>query len=247
MAHGDYRRKYLELKNDHQEGERELASQDHPLLLITWLAALWYLNRRRPVLVWALQLLNVCLRCKPSWHQGLVHDAVACASFLKLHSNLPKQVDPIVLRGDLQNRKTHEEKANAWGEKDHPLLLLRHRPNSYGRRHRQRRTWTVRMAHGTSRHSARCLKLQRIRHIATFLLGHPRWASLFDIKHIVSLIYIGLCASISDSSRTRLATFPLNGYNFSSSPRPQIAMRFSTFFYLSGCIPVFWPISNLGT
>ena len=61
----------------------------------------------------------------------------------------------------------------------------------------------------------------------------------FYIKHIVSLIYIGLCASIADSSRTRLATFPLNGYNFSSSPRPQIAMRFSTFFYLSGCIPVF--------
>ena len=39
------------------------------------------------------------------WHQGLVHDAVACASFLKLHPNLPKQVDPIVLRGDPQNRE----------------------------------------------------------------------------------------------------------------------------------------------
>ena len=45
------------------------------------------------------------------WHQGLVHDAMACASFLKFHPNLPKQVDPIVLRGEPQNRKTREEKA----------------------------------------------------------------------------------------------------------------------------------------
>jgi len=34
------------------------------------------------------------------WHQGLVHDAMACASFLKFHPNLPKQVESIVLRGD---------------------------------------------------------------------------------------------------------------------------------------------------
>ncbi|XP_046440285.1 E3 ubiquitin-protein ligase MYCBP2-like isoform X2 [Daphnia pulex] len=46
------------------------------------------------------------------WHQGLVHDAMACASFLKFHPNLPKQVDPIVpLRGDPRHRKTREEKA----------------------------------------------------------------------------------------------------------------------------------------
>lgn len=32
------------------------------------------------------------------WHQGLVHDAMACASFLKFHPNLPKQVDSVVLR-----------------------------------------------------------------------------------------------------------------------------------------------------
>jgi len=34
------------------------------------------------------------------WHQGLVHDAMACASFLKFHPNLPKQVDAVVLRRD---------------------------------------------------------------------------------------------------------------------------------------------------
>lgn len=45
------------------------------------------------------------------WHQGLVHDAMACASFLKFHPNLPKQVDSITLRGDPRNRKTREEKA----------------------------------------------------------------------------------------------------------------------------------------
>ena len=33
-------------------------------------------------------------------HQGLVHDAIACASFLKSHPNLPKQVESIVFRGD---------------------------------------------------------------------------------------------------------------------------------------------------
>ena len=34
------------------------------------------------------------------WHQGLVHDAMACASFLKFHPNLPKQVETIIkLRG----------------------------------------------------------------------------------------------------------------------------------------------------
>ena len=26
------------------------------------------------------------------WHEGIVHDAMACASFLKFHPNLPKQV-----------------------------------------------------------------------------------------------------------------------------------------------------------
>ena len=46
------------------------------------------------------------------WHQGLVHDAMACASFLKFHPNLPKQMEQIVLRnGDPRSRKTREEKA----------------------------------------------------------------------------------------------------------------------------------------
>ena len=33
------------------------------------------------------------------WHQGLVHDAMACASFLKFHPNLPKQHDHVVFIG----------------------------------------------------------------------------------------------------------------------------------------------------
>ena len=34
------------------------------------------------------------------WHQSLVHDAMACASFLKFHPNLPKQVEAVILRGE---------------------------------------------------------------------------------------------------------------------------------------------------
>jgi E3 ubiquitin-protein ligase MYCBP2 len=34
------------------------------------------------------------------WHQGLVQDAMACASFLKFHPDLPKQPDCVLLRGD---------------------------------------------------------------------------------------------------------------------------------------------------
>lgn len=34
------------------------------------------------------------------WHQGLVHDAMACASFLKFHPNLPKQIEAVILRGE---------------------------------------------------------------------------------------------------------------------------------------------------
>ena len=45
------------------------------------------------------------------WHQGLVHDAMACSSFLKFHPDLPKRIDPIILRNDTQVRKTREEKA----------------------------------------------------------------------------------------------------------------------------------------
>lgn len=46
------------------------------------------------------------------WHQGLVHDAMACASFLKFHPNLPKNVDPTMPLGpDIRHRKTREEKA----------------------------------------------------------------------------------------------------------------------------------------
>lgn len=46
------------------------------------------------------------------WHQGLVHDAMVCASFLKFHPNLPKQVDPIMpLGAETGQRKTREEKA----------------------------------------------------------------------------------------------------------------------------------------
>lgn len=45
------------------------------------------------------------------WHQGLVHDAMACASFLKFHPNLPKVMETTVLRGDMRNCKTKEEKA----------------------------------------------------------------------------------------------------------------------------------------
>lgn len=32
------------------------------------------------------------------WHEGLVHDAMACASFLKFHPTLPKQGALVVTR-----------------------------------------------------------------------------------------------------------------------------------------------------
>lgn len=32
------------------------------------------------------------------WHEGIVHDAMACASFLKFHPNLPKQGAVVVTR-----------------------------------------------------------------------------------------------------------------------------------------------------
>ena len=34
------------------------------------------------------------------WHQGLVQDAIACASFLKFHPDLPKHSECVVLRAD---------------------------------------------------------------------------------------------------------------------------------------------------
>lgn len=36
------------------------------------------------------------------WHEGLVHDAMACASFLKFHPNLPKQGALVVTRHNSQ-------------------------------------------------------------------------------------------------------------------------------------------------
>merc|ERR1740128_742652 len=44
------------------------------------------------------------------WHQGLVHDAMACASFLKFHPNLPKQHDHVLFIGGHRNGKSREEK-----------------------------------------------------------------------------------------------------------------------------------------
>lgn len=32
------------------------------------------------------------------WHEGIVHDAMACASFLKFHPTLPKQGAMVVTR-----------------------------------------------------------------------------------------------------------------------------------------------------
>ncbi|XP_060534839.1 E3 ubiquitin-protein ligase MYCBP2 isoform X2 [Cylas formicarius] len=50
------------------------------------------------------------------WHEGIVHDAMACASFLKFHPTLPKQGALVVTRPDLtvekrQKELTKEEKA----------------------------------------------------------------------------------------------------------------------------------------
>ncbi|KAG5884570.1 hypothetical protein JTB14_006595 [Gonioctena quinquepunctata] len=44
------------------------------------------------------------------WHEGLVHDAMACASFLKFHPTLPKQGAAVVTRNqDLPVDKRHKE------------------------------------------------------------------------------------------------------------------------------------------
>lgn len=48
------------------------------------------------------------------YHEGIVHDAMACASFLKFHPTLPKDGAPVVTRGDHSDthvKLTKEEKA----------------------------------------------------------------------------------------------------------------------------------------
>lgn len=51
------------------------------------------------------------------WHEGVVHDAMACASFLKFHPNLPKEGAPVVTRrneqteGDNSYQLSKEQKA----------------------------------------------------------------------------------------------------------------------------------------
>ena len=48
------------------------------------------------------------------WHEGIVHDAMACASFLKFHPTLPKQGALVVTRGESDSNKillTKEQKA----------------------------------------------------------------------------------------------------------------------------------------
>ncbi|XP_074033015.1 MYC binding protein highwire isoform X2 [Leptinotarsa decemlineata] len=59
------------------------------------------------------------------WHEGIVHDAMACASFLKFHPTLPKQGAPVVTR--------HQE----------PLLDKRHRELSKEEKARQRHSVEV--------------------------------------------------------------------------------------------------------
>lgn len=36
------------------------------------------------------------------WHEGIVHDAMACASFLKFHPGLPKQGAKVITRSGAQ-------------------------------------------------------------------------------------------------------------------------------------------------
>lgn len=48
------------------------------------------------------------------WHEGIVHDAMACASYLKFHPSLPKEGAIVVTRGDMGDAKinlTREERA----------------------------------------------------------------------------------------------------------------------------------------
>lgn len=48
------------------------------------------------------------------WHEGIVHDAMACASYLKFHPSLPKQGAIVVTRGDMSDARmnlTREERA----------------------------------------------------------------------------------------------------------------------------------------
>lgn len=51
------------------------------------------------------------------WHEGIVHDAMACASFLKFHPTLPKEGALVVTRhhpvvgNDRMNELSKEEKA----------------------------------------------------------------------------------------------------------------------------------------
>lgn len=51
------------------------------------------------------------------WHEGIVHDAMACASFLKFHPTLSKHGTPVITRQPVQHRReskielTKEEKA----------------------------------------------------------------------------------------------------------------------------------------
>ncbi|CAG0881435.1 unnamed protein product [Darwinula stevensoni] len=45
------------------------------------------------------------------WHEGIVHDAMACASFLKFHPDLPKQVLAVPLKKETRQELSKEEKA----------------------------------------------------------------------------------------------------------------------------------------
>ncbi|XP_011290756.1 E3 ubiquitin-protein ligase highwire [Musca domestica] len=44
------------------------------------------------------------------WHEGIVHDAMACASFLKFHPNLPKEGTTVVTRRDHGEGRQHLSK-----------------------------------------------------------------------------------------------------------------------------------------